>query len=285
MNFIIAGAGYTGLRVAEKLPKSGICLVSRNFDHDVQFKIQKINLDSDGNKIKTVDPFSVLYTIPPNKEKTLDLRLQNFINSLNTRPVRFVYLSTSGVYGDRSGKLTDESIETNPQTQRAKRRVEAELFLEKWCKKNNVRLVILRVSGIYGPNRLGTNRLNKNFTVISESEAKPGNRIHISDLVNCCINALRKKNLSKIYNISDGCHNSQTWFYKSVCEYSGINMPREIKVSEATRTWEETRLSFMRESRRLDSARMNNDLLDELKYSDPRNGIIDSLKEEKFSID
>ena len=94
MNFIIAGAGYTGLRVAEKLPKSGICLVSRNFDHDVQFKIQKINLDSDGNKIKTVDPFSVLYTIPPNKEKTLDLRLRNFINSLNTRPC-LLYTSPS----------------------------------------------------------------------------------------------------------------------------------------------------------------------------------------------
>ena len=117
--------------------------------------------------------------------------------------MRFVYLSTSGVYGDRSGKLTDELIETNPQTQRAKKRVEAEVFLEKWCDKNNVRLVILRVSGIYGPKRLGINRLNKNFTVISESEAKPGNRIHISDLVSCCINALKKKNLSKIYNISD----------------------------------------------------------------------------------
>ena len=285
MNFIIAGAGYTGLRVAEELSKSDTCLVSRNFDQDIQFKIQKINLDSNSNKIKTVDPFSVLYTIPPNKDQTLDLRLQNFVNSLNTKPIRFVYLSTSGVYGDRSGKLTDELIETNPQTQRAKKRVEAEVFLEKWCDKNNVRLVILRVSGIYGPKRLGINRLNKNFTVISESEAKPGNRIHISDLVSCCINALNKKNLSKIYNISDGCHKSQTWFYKSVCEYSGINKPREIKTSEAIKTWEKTRLSFMKESRRLDTARMNNELIGNLKYPDPRNGIIDSLKEEKYIIE
>ena len=55
MNFIIAGAGYTGLRVAEELSKSDTCLVSRNFDQDIQFKIQKINLDSNSNKIKT-DP-------------------------------------------------------------------------------------------------------------------------------------------------------------------------------------------------------------------------------------
>ena len=41
MNFIIAGAGYTGLRVAEELSKSDTCLVSRNFDQDIQFKIQK----------------------------------------------------------------------------------------------------------------------------------------------------------------------------------------------------------------------------------------------------
>ena len=130
MNFIIAGAGYTGLRVAEELSKSDTCLVSRNFDQDIQFKIQKINLDSNSNKIKTVDPFSVLYTIPPNKDQTLDLRLQNFVNSLNTKPIRFVYLSTSGVYGDRSGKLTDELIETNPQTQRAKKGLRQKSFLK-----------------------------------------------------------------------------------------------------------------------------------------------------------
>ena len=58
-------------------------------------------------------------------------------------------------------------------------------------------------------------------------------------------------------------------------------MPKEIKASEAIKTWKETRLSFMKESRRLDTVRMHNELIDQLKYPDPRNGIIDSLKEEK----
>ena len=41
----------------------------------------------------------------------------------------------------------------------------------------------------------------------------------------------------------------------------------------------------MKESRRLDTARMNNELIDNLKYPDPRNGIIDSLREEKYIIE
>ena len=58
-------------------------------------------------------------------------------------------------------------------------------------------------------------------------------------------------------------------FISLFCEYSGINKPREIKTSEAIKTWEKTRLSFMKESRRLDTARMNNELIDNLKYRTP----------------
>ena len=67
MNFIIAGAGYTGLRVAEELSKSDTCLVSRNFDQDMSIQNPKINLDSNSNKIKTVDPFFCFTTFHQTK--------------------------------------------------------------------------------------------------------------------------------------------------------------------------------------------------------------------------
>ncbi|WP_455201636.1 NAD-dependent epimerase/dehydratase family protein, partial [Kaarinaea lacus] len=74
-------------------------------------------------------------------------------------PLKVVLLSTTAVYGDCQGNWIDESEPVNPQTDRGKRRLDAENALTEWAAENQVAYTILRVSGIYGVGRLPVERL------------------------------------------------------------------------------------------------------------------------------
>src|SRR5205823_9219588 len=96
---------------------------------------------------------------------TLDTRMRSLLAALAPRgrgamlPRRFVYLSTSGVYGDCAGEWVDETRPPNPRTERAMRRLDAERALGDWGERNQVEIAILRVPGIYASDRLPLERL------------------------------------------------------------------------------------------------------------------------------
>jgi nucleoside-diphosphate-sugar epimerase len=136
-------------------------------------------------------------------------------------------------------------------------------------------LVVLRVAAIYGPDRLGLARILTTMPVLAEGEANPGNRIHVDDLVKCCIAAMDCTNPEGTYNVSDGDYRSATWFAKRVARLSGLAEPPEVSRLEAERTFPARRLSFLAESRRLDITRMR-DILG-VQPRDPETGIRQSL--------
>ena len=107
--------------------------------------------------------------------------------------------------------------------------------------------------GIYGPGRLGTDRLAAGTTAIAETEAGPGNRIHVDDLVRCCMAALSPEVPAGLYNVGD----------------------------EAERTWSPMRLSFLNESRQVDVRKMREILRPSLAFADPVEGIARSLAAEQ----
>ena len=268
MQVVVVGAGYTGRRVLEQLgPATCTALTRPAFD-----------LDSPPPAIGGLaDTFSMLYTVPPRAGDDTDRRLSALLSLLDPAPLRFVYLSTTGVYGDRDGRRVEETAEPAPGTERARRRLAAESLLTAWCGARDTELVILRVPGIYGPARLGIERLREGSPVIAESDAGPGNRIHVDDLVTCCIRALDHEAPAGIYNVGDGDHRSATSFAKSVARLAGIPEPPEIVRAEAERTFSENRLSFLRESRIVDTRQMRDVLGVVPRYTDPEAGIRASL--------
>ena len=84
---------------------------------------------------------------PPSAGES-DLRLDRFLHLAFVPPKAFVYMSTTGVYGDTEGGLVDESTPVQPRTERARRRVSAEEMTRVWCTERRVRRVVLRVPGI-----------------------------------------------------------------------------------------------------------------------------------------
>src|SRR5690349_1078281 len=105
---------------------------------------------------------ALLHCVPPPSHGDVDTRTAHLLAALDAShvvPRRFVYISTSGVYGDCAGARVDESWPRQPHTARAKRRADAEVQLERWCAAHAVALVILRAPGIYASDRLPLERL------------------------------------------------------------------------------------------------------------------------------
>lgn len=276
---IVTGVGYVGRRVLAALPNERRLGLSRSPE-----KAQTRQLDLDDTRArlpKLPQNFNVIYTVPPPRKGDEDLRLQAFLDRLPRPPQRFVYLSTSGVYGDCQGRSVDELTPTNATTPRARRRVDAERRLIAYCRHSGARLVILRVPGIYGPGRLGLERIRSGEPVLTEEDANPGNRIHVDDLTACCIAALSVDATENIINVGDGDERSSTWFAKELARQAGLDEPPVVSRASAEQTFSDKRLSFLRESRRLDLTKMRTELGVAVRYEDAADGIAASLKEER----
>lgn len=223
--------------------------------------------------------YGVLYTVPPSPDFASDVRLERLLEELSPAPMRFVYISTTGVYGDRDGAEVDELTPPNPQTGRARLRIAAEQLLQLWGASHHVDTVILRVPGIYGPERLGVERLREALPVIAAADAAPGNRIHVDDLVTCCVAAVANGAPAGIYNVGDGDLRTATWFMNEVARQCQLEPPPEISMADAEREFSPMRMSFLRESRRLNTNKMRDVLGVTPRYLNPEQGIRASLEE------
>lgn len=269
MHTIVVGTGYTGRRVLAMLPEG----------RGTGFARSTLDLDDPslpGPQLPT--EYALLYTVPPHPDSAGDERLKRLLSLLDPSPVRFVYLSTTGVYGDRRGHEVTEDDKPDPATERARRRLAAETLLASWCDDRHTEHVILRVPGIYGPGRLGIARIEAGEPLIREADAGPGNRIHIDDLAACCLRALSADAPPGIYNVGDGDHRSSTAFAKSVARLAGLESPPEISREEAESTLSEARLSFLGESRIVHTGKMRDVLGFTPRHTDPEAGIQASLE-------
>ena len=272
---IVAGTGYTGRRVLERLPANEVAGANRS-PIDTDRPVQIVDFDDlDATVFDLPASYAILYTCPPDGED--DDRLRRFLAGLSPAPKRFVYISTTGVYGDCDGAVVTEDSPVNPGSRMSKPRVAAENRLSVWATRTDCDLVVLRVPGIYGPGRLGVDRINSGEAFIEEDEASPGNRIHVDDLATCCIAALSDDAPTGIYNVGDGDHRSSTWFAGEVARQAKLPEPHRISRAQAEKEFSPMRLAFLASSRVVDTTKMREVLGVELKYPDPAKGIAASL--------
>ena len=272
---VVAGTGYTGGRILERLPADSVAGLSRTRIETAR-SFHTIDFDAPGAQLPDIAaPFAVVYTVPPGGED--DSRLQSFLDRLTTPPRRFVYLSTTGVYGDCGGAVVDEDTPVNPGSRLSQPRVAAENRLREWALEHECDLAILRVPGIYGPGRLGLERIREGTPVLKESDANPGNRIHVDDLASCCIAALASDVPAGIYNVGDGDHRTSTWFTGEVARQAGLPAPPTISRDQAAKEFSPMRLAFLASSRVVDMTRMREILGVTPMYGDPVEGIRASL--------
>ncbi len=221
----------------------------------------------------------IAHLAPPSAGGTLDTRMRSLLAALAPRgrgamlPRRFVYLSTSGVYGDCAGEWVDETRPPNPRTERAMRRLDAERALGDWGERNQVEIAILRVPGIYASDRLPLERLARGTPALRPEEDVYTNHIHADDLAGILVAALESTGARGVYNASDDGPTKMGEFFDLVADRSGLARPPRVSREEAARLLPPELLSFMSESRRLSNRRMKTQLGVRLRYSTVRDGI------------
>jgi nucleoside-diphosphate-sugar epimerase len=113
--------------------------------------------------------------------------------------------------------------------------------------------------------------------IIVEAESSPGNRIHVDDLAACCVTAMTLPVPPGIYNVGDGDHRSSTAFSQSVAAALKLPPLPEVSLEKAKRTFSDLRLSFLTESRIVDTTKMREVMGFTPIYTDPLRGIVASV--------
>jgi nucleoside-diphosphate-sugar epimerase len=199
--------------------------------------------------------------IVPDGPFSTTLRAESF------RPgLRFVYASTTGVYGDCGGAFIGETRPVRPENERARRRVSAETQLRAAGASSGWRVSIVRIPGIYAGDRLPLARIEKRMPALIASDDVYTNHIHADDLAAILLRALSRGKPQRVFNASDDTDLRMGDYFDRIADAYGLARVPRITRDEAQQRLEPVTLSFMRESRRLDNARLKRELRYALRY-------------------
>ncbi len=239
---IILGCGYLGKYLTKHLLSvnhAPTCVVQSQASHSqlkasgLKAVIYDLDRPQPDNTDLELSSNQIYYLAPPSNSDDKDHRMDHFLDSCNTKPPqKIVYISTSGVYGDCQGNWVTEDSPLAPISARAKRRVHAETALVRFCHEHDCNYVILRVGGIYGPNRLPIQRLQE-ITVLCPEDAPHSNRIHVADLAAACYSAMSNNILNEVINVADGHSTSMTDYYYKIADFAELPRPHCVPMSQA----------------------------------------------------
>jgi nucleoside-diphosphate-sugar epimerase len=277
---LLIGCGDVALRTAALLKgRARLYGLIRRDDEIPKLRARGIvpivgDLDRFGSlhRLRTA-PFAVLHFAPPPSEGRDDPRTQHLIAALARAriiPRRFVYLSTSGVYGDCAGARVTEARARRAQTPRARRRVAAEDRLRAWARQSGVALTIIRAPGIYAETRLPLDRIRQGTPVLADDDDVYTNHIHADDLARAVVAALFRGRRNRAYNAADDGEFKMAAWFDMIADAFRLPRPPRVGWDEAEERIAPILLSFMSESRRLTNVRMKRELRVNLKYPTPQ---------------
>jgi nucleoside-diphosphate-sugar epimerase len=290
---LIVGCGDIGLRLASLL-RARVQVVGTTTDPQraVQLRrhgVMPIVADLDGRAgLGRLAAFTqrVLHLAPPPSHGRHDPRSASLLAQLRrgagpARTIlaadspgrrRWVYVSTSGVYGDRAGARVDECALPQPFNDRAWRRLDAEHQWRAAGAQALARCIVLRVPGIYdAAARSPRERLLRATPVLRPDEDIYTNHIHADDLARiAALAVLGRGRPQRIYNASDDSELRMGEYFDLAARAFGLPAPPRISRADAEAgAVSAMQWSFMRESRRLDNQRMKRDFRLELRYPTP----------------
>ncbi len=281
---LIVGCGDVGVRVVRHLPRRvRILALTQQPERIPELRaLGIVPLVGSLDKPATLRRLAglarrIVHLAPPPTIGNRDPRTRNLLHALRRRtpPLRLVYGSTSGVYGDCQGAWIDETRSLNPQTARAQRRVDAERQIRHWKGLGS----ILRIPGIYAPNREGGTpiaRLQKGTPVLQAQDDVFTNHIHADDLARACCAALWRGKPQRVYHVNDDTVLKMGDYFDWAADFYGFPPPARISRADAAIEIGAMQLSFMSESRRMVNTRLKKELRLVLRYPQIQQGLADS---------
>lgn len=180
------------------------------------------------------------------------------------------YFSTVGVYGDFGGAWVDESAPCHPENERSRQRVVAEDEWRSFAREKGIPLLILRLAGIYGPQRSTFDRLRDGT---ARRIVKPGqvfNRIHVADIGRVTALAAQRR-LGGVFNLADDEPAPPQDLITYAAALMGVAPPPEVPFEAAEMT--PLARSFYADNKRISNAAIKAALGIDLLYPNYREGL------------
>lgn len=280
-NILIVGCGNLGNHLLPTLlNKFNVFATNRKKKYESKIGFTNIELDlSLYTKKKIPNIFNIiLYMVPPKpvehpRKSLLEFFLTQNLGNVNRKPIHFIYIGSTGVYGDHHGKRVSEESQLLASEERSRLRIMDELILRKYSKILSLKSTILRVSGIT------TNRRFKKDSLPTIIPAKDNdiiiNRIHIDDLVNSVVHTLFNKKNNRAYNVSDGKKIKYGDYYEYIAKLLKTTPPQRLHDHEYRARANKNFLAFLTQSKFVDNSRLLNET-----YWRPNFNLEDYIKNE-----
>jgi nucleoside-diphosphate-sugar epimerase len=148
---------------------------------------------------------------------------------------KFVYTSSSGVYGQNDGSWVNESAATEPLSETSRVLIEAERVFLDAARELGFPAMVLRVAGIYGPGRSWwVRRILEGEARIEGEGHRALNMIHRDDVVGAIIAALEQGRAGEVYNAVDDEPVAQQEFLGWLAGKLGRPLPPAVAESVET---------------------------------------------------
>ena len=237
---LIVGCGYLGLRVARLWKESGeqVCVLTRSADKARKLGGEGISAAvADIGDIRELDMQlfpnlallqaidTVLFAVGYDRQSARPIEevyagtlanvlSSNLLNSLAGQTCRWIYISSTGVYGSAEGELVDEETPPQPAREGGKASLAAEQVLRNH--PHGSRGIVLRLAGIYGPGRIPRrDDLLAGRPIDAPAEGWL-NLIHVDDAAHIVLLADQQASVPNLYCVSDGSPARRGDYYREL---------------------------------------------------------------------
>lgn len=234
MSRLIVGCGYLGHRLAKqwKLLGDEVHVTTRDAERARRFLsegLSPILIDVTSPSLPDIPDIDVVtYCVgydrrtPHTIEEVYVNGLTRFLNAIPSTVQQFIYISSTGVYGQTDGEWVDELSTCQPVRDGGKACLAAEKILRKhWLGQ---RATILRLAGIYGPGRVPQQKLLQKQEPMPVAADGFLNLIHVDDAVNV-VTAAANGAPSRLYTVSDGNPAKRREYYEYLADLLGTARP------------------------------------------------------------
>ena len=251
MRVLIVGCGYVGLPLGEELVKLGHEVHGLRRTLEGAAELEAVGIKPLAGDISRPEdlaalpgPFDWVVNLVSSSKGGPEIFQQVYVEGSRnlitwlrgqTSPLKkYVYTSSTSVYGQADGSPVKETSPTEPKSATSQLLVEAEkVVLE--AAQQGFPGVVLRVAGIYGPDRGHLfQKFCRNEARIDGDGLRIINMIHRTDVVGAVIATLKSGRAGEIYNTVDDEPVTQTTFYRWLSETLGKTMPPHAADDETT---------------------------------------------------
>jgi nucleoside-diphosphate-sugar epimerase len=283
MTTLIIGCGYLGERLAAILRAAGDRVIGTVRSPERADKIAHLGIEPIIADVLDISSLAhlpacdrIFYAVGFDRRAGVSMRsvyeggLRNVLTQLGASSRRFVYASSTGVYGQTDGSWVDETAVTEPRHESGKICLEAEEIVRAWALAHapEVTAVVLRYAGLYGPGRVVRKALLERGEPIPGDPDKFLNLIHIEDAARAAAAALGSEQVDPLYVVSDDRPVTRSEYYNLAATLLGTRPPQFVPLS--TRGAESDRDAT---NKRVRSARIKSRLGLQLAFPDITTGL------------